>query len=101
MNAQNYVFTLAKLTPGAGPLILLTRQPPLTQASASEAAAVDVQQQLQMQSLPTKQYLETTVVPILLDGLQALVRERRGSSSLRLPFMLGAGNRRKPFAQLA
>ena len=29
-----------------------------------------------MQALPIRQYLETAVVPILLQGMQALVKER-------------------------
>lgn len=31
-----------------------------------------------VRSLPTRQYLDNTVVPILLDGLAALSRERPG-----------------------
>lgn len=34
------------------------------------------QQKKQLQSLPTKQYIDQTVAPILLQGLQVLARER-------------------------
>ena len=40
---------------------------------------IDAQKRLNLAALPTKQYLESTVVPLLLDGMQALVRERCGS----------------------
>ena len=42
----------------------------------AEKAAEDVQQKLQQQALPIRAYLDQTVVPILLQGLSALVKER-------------------------
>mmetsp|Transcript_33255 Transcript_33255/g.40219 ORF Transcript_33255/g.40219 Transcript_33255/m.40219 type:complete len:98 (-) Transcript_33255:441-734(-) len=46
------------------------------QAASAEKAALAVASKLNMQALPIRQYLEGTVVPILLQGMQALVRER-------------------------
>ena len=42
----------------------------------AEAAAMAVQNRLQEQALPIRAYLDQTVVPILLQGLSALVKER-------------------------
>ena len=42
----------------------------------AEKAAVAVQNKLQQQALPIRAYLDQTVVPILLQGLSALVKER-------------------------
>ena len=42
----------------------------------AEQAAVAVQNKLQQQALPIRAYLDQTVVPILLQGLSALVKER-------------------------
>jgi protein dpy-30 len=42
----------------------------------AEKAAADVQNKLQQQALPIRAYLDQTVVPILLQGLSALVKER-------------------------
>ena len=42
----------------------------------AEKAAADVQSKLQQQALPIRAYLDQTVVPILLQGLSALVKER-------------------------
>ena len=36
----------------------------------------EAQTQMHVQSLPIRAYLDTTVVPILLDGMSALVKER-------------------------
>ena len=44
---------------------------------------IDAQKRLNLAALPTKQYLESTVVPLLLDGMQALVRERYAAASAR------------------
>jgi len=46
------------------------------QAASAEKAALAVANKLNMQALPIRQYLEGTVVPLLLQGMQALVRER-------------------------
>ena len=42
----------------------------------AEAAAVNLHSTLNAQSAPTRQYLEASVVPTLMQGLQALVKER-------------------------
>ncbi|KAJ8601014.1 hypothetical protein CTAYLR_009343 [Chrysophaeum taylorii] len=39
-------------------------------------AANEAQAALHVQNLPIRAYLDTTVVPILLDGMSALVKER-------------------------
>mmetsp|Transcript_86191 Transcript_86191/g.239929 ORF Transcript_86191/g.239929 Transcript_86191/m.239929 type:complete len:102 (-) Transcript_86191:87-392(-) len=46
------------------------------EGKAAEAAAVAVQSKLNMHSLPIRAYLDQTVVPLLLQGLSALVKER-------------------------
>ena len=46
------------------------------EAAAAEKAALATQNKLDVQALPIRQYLETAVVPILLQGMQALVKER-------------------------
>lgn len=45
-------------------------------AAEAEKAALATQNKLDVQALPIRQYLETAVVPILLQGMQALVKER-------------------------
>ena len=58
--------------------------PPHTQVQAPDPADVaaalkandDVQNAMHVQSLPIRAYLDTTVVPVLLDGMSALVKER-------------------------
>ena len=42
----------------------------------AEAAAVNLHSTLNAQSAPVRQYLEAAVVPTLMQGLQALVKER-------------------------
>ena len=44
--------------------------------TAAEKAAEDVQNKLNAQTLPIRSYLDQTVVPILLQGMSALVKER-------------------------
>lgn len=46
------------------------------EAQAAERAATAVQNKLNVQALPSRSYLEQTVVPILLQGMAALTRER-------------------------
>ena len=58
--------------------------PPVAQVQAPDPADVaaalkandDVQNAMHVQSLPIRAYLDTTVVPVLLDGMSALVKER-------------------------
>eukprot|EP00520_Triparma_pacifica_P002911 CAMPEP_0118666824 /NCGR_PEP_ID=MMETSP0785-20121206/19434_1 /TAXON_ID=91992 /ORGANISM="Bolidomonas pacifica, Strain CCMP 1866" /LENGTH=104 /DNA_ID=CAMNT_0006561187 /DNA_START=8 /DNA_END=322 /DNA_ORIENTATION=+ len=50
-------------------------------ANAAEAAEAEksanlVQNKMNLQALPIRAYLDQTVVPILLDGMSALVKER-------------------------
>lgn len=42
----------------------------------AEAAAESVQDKVEVQALPIRAYLDQTVVPILLQGMSALVKER-------------------------
>ncbi|CAM9268046.1 unnamed protein product [Ectocarpus sp. 6 AP-2014] len=44
--------------------------------SAEQKATESLQDRLNVQSLPIRAYLDQTVVPILLDGMSALVKER-------------------------
>ncbi|KAH8283081.1 hypothetical protein KR054_012026, partial [Drosophila jambulina] len=71
--------TVAAATPGAA----ATGATAVQSASASTPAAPQQQQQPpakkasgETSSLPTRQYLDQTVAPVLLHGLQALARER-------------------------
>lgn len=50
-------------------------QPPTDVESAIKAAE-STQSTMHIQSLPIRAYLDATVVPILLDGMSALVKER-------------------------
>jgi len=45
-------------------------------AAISTKAALETQNKIDVTALPIRQYLETAVVPILLTGMQALVKER-------------------------
>ena len=46
------------------------------QAKAAEKAAMGVQNKMNLQTAPIRTYLDSTVVPVLLQGLSALVKER-------------------------
>ena len=46
------------------------------QGQTAEKAASAVQSQINLQALPIRQYLDQTVVPLLLQALSALVKER-------------------------
>jgi len=46
------------------------------EAASAERAAGAVQSKMNLQALPIRAYLDQTVVPILLDGMSALVKER-------------------------
>ncbi len=46
------------------------------EAEDAAAAAQNVQTKLNVQSLPIRAYLDQTVVPLLLQALSALVKER-------------------------
>eukprot|EP00899_Mesostigma_viride_P021166 jgi/Mesvir1/29050/Mv18359-RA.1 len=49
---------------------------PFEQGKAAEKAAMSVHNMLNLQAMPTRKYLESAVVPLLVQGLQLLVRER-------------------------
>lgn len=51
-------------------------QPSAAEVEAASKAAEATQSTMHVQSLPVRAYLDTTVVPILLDGMSALVKER-------------------------
>jgi protein dpy-30 len=46
------------------------------QGRAAEKAAMAVASKINLQALPIRAFLDQTVVPILLQGLSALVKER-------------------------
>ena len=46
------------------------------QAKSAEKAAMGVQNKMNLQTAPIRTYLDSTVVPVLLQGLSALVKER-------------------------
>lgn len=52
--------------------------PPTAQdnVKAAEKAALNIQKKVTTHALPIRQYLETTVVPPLMQGLQSLCKER-------------------------
>ncbi|DAZ95961.1 TPA: hypothetical protein N0F65_009262 [Lagenidium giganteum] len=50
--------------------------PAESKAKSAEKAAENAQVKLEVQSLPIRAYLDQTVVPILLQGMSALVKER-------------------------
>ena len=58
----------------------------LSQAKGAEKAAMGVQNKLNLQTAPIRTYLDSTVVPVLLQGLSALVKERCVPRRFRLEF---------------
>jgi protein dpy-30 len=71
---------MAEATPQAG----LGMEPPeagagpdsVDEAKGAEKAAMGVQNKMNLQTAPIRTYLDSTVVPVLLQGLSALVKER-------------------------
>ena len=49
---------------------------PSPQAKGAEKSAMGVQNKMNLQTAPIRTYLDSTVVPVLLQGLSALVKER-------------------------
>ena len=47
-----------------------------SQGKSAEKAAMAVQNKMNLQTAPIRTYLDSTVVPVLLQGLSALVKER-------------------------
>lgn len=58
------------------PVAAAGAEPTSESQEAEKAAAMDVQQKINAQTLPIRSYLDQTVVPILLSGMSALVKER-------------------------
>ena len=58
----------------------------LSQAKGAEKAAMGVQNKLNLQTAPIRTYLDSTVVPVLLQGLSALVKERCVPRRFRFEF---------------
>ncbi|WZN65685.1 dosage compensation protein dpy-30 [Chloropicon roscoffensis] len=52
------------------------QEDPHYEGASAEAAAVQISDQLTLQSLPIRQYLESTVVTLLVNGLTTLVKTR-------------------------
>jgi hypothetical protein len=52
------------------------------QLKAVESVATAAQTRVDLQSLPIRAYLDQSVVPILLQGLSALVKERYGFDTI-------------------
>jgi len=46
------------------------------EGKSGEKAATGIQQKMNLQTAPIRTYLDSTVVPVLLQGLSALVKER-------------------------
>ena len=74
-------YVRAKEFPLPSPLSPLTSHlhsplPPPPQRTSAETAALAAQSKLNLQSLPIRSYLDQTVVPLMLQGLSALVKER-------------------------
>lgn len=65
-------------------------------ARSAEKSAMAMQARLQSQAQPIRQYLESTVVPILLQGMQALVKERPSNPVEYLAGYLLKNNPQKP-----
>lgn len=58
----------------AGPAAVA--DPASDEVAEATKAAEQVQAKMNLQALPIRAYLDQTVVPILLDGMSALVKER-------------------------
>ena len=56
--------------------IALTAALTNSQAALAEKAATEAQEKIDAQALPIRTYLDQTVVPILLQGLSDLVKQR-------------------------
>eukprot|EP00656_Telonema_subtile_P005694 TRINITY_DN1259_c0_g1_i1.p2 TRINITY_DN1259_c0_g1~~TRINITY_DN1259_c0_g1_i1.p2 ORF type:complete len:107 (-),score=30.74 TRINITY_DN1259_c0_g1_i1:348-668(-) len=54
------------------------------QGQSAEAAAMNLQSTVDLQALPIRAYLDHTVVPVLMQGLSALVKERPANATVFL-----------------
>ena len=57
----------------------------ISAGETAEKAALELQSKLNLSALPVRQYLESSVVPVLLQGLQTLVKVRRRGADERGP----------------
>eukprot|EP00294_Goniomonas_avonlea_P002428 CAMPEP_0114548316 /NCGR_PEP_ID=MMETSP0114-20121206/4918_1 /TAXON_ID=31324 /ORGANISM="Goniomonas sp, Strain m" /LENGTH=99 /DNA_ID=CAMNT_0001732901 /DNA_START=31 /DNA_END=330 /DNA_ORIENTATION=+ len=69
------------------------------EGQAAEKAAMSVQDKLDQQALPIRAYLDQTVVPLLLQGLSTLVKERPANPVEYLAGYLLKHNPQKPQGQ--
>jgi protein dpy-30 len=58
------------------PHLVLAIHWPNSRSNPSLGHASPVQDQVELEALPTRAYLDQTVVPVLLQGLAAMVQER-------------------------
>jgi len=56
----------------------------LDNANQAEATAAGLQSRVDLQALPIRAYLDHTVVPVLMQGLSALVKERPANPTVFL-----------------
>jgi len=66
------------------------------EGKSAEKAAMAVQNKMNVQSLPIRAYLDQTVVPILLQGMSQLVKERPPNPVEYLGTYLLKNNPQKP-----
>ncbi|OWY95399.1 hypothetical protein PHMEG_00034605 [Phytophthora megakarya] len=66
------------------------------EVKAADTAAESVQDKVEVQALPIRAYLDQTVVPILLQGMSALVKERPANPIEWLASYLIKNNPQKP-----
>ena len=67
---------VAQLSSRVSPTDPLPRPACPPQGKSAEKAAMAVQNKMNLQTAPIRTYLDSTVVPVLLQGLSALVKER-------------------------
>lgn len=74
-NADATMAEAAAEQPAAPPLPAVAATTPEA-VKAAEKAAVGVHKKINLAAAPIRQYLEATVVPVLMQGMQALCKER-------------------------
>lgn len=67
-----------------------------SQAKSAEKASEQAQTKVEVQGLPIRAYLDQTVVPILLQGMSALVKERPANPIEWLAAYLNKNNPQGP-----
>ena len=68
------------------------------EAKGAEKAAMGMQNKMNLQTAPIRTYLDSTVVPVLLQALSALVKERPPNPTEYLATYLLQNNPDKPAA---